>query len=119
MHNQRIGQKGEDFAHDYLQNCGQQILNRNYRFGKGEIDIITLDKNQLVFIEVKTRLGGTRGRPLLSIHRRKQTQMIFVANAYIQSNKREEDVRFDVITIIKRGERFELEHIRNAFYPIV
>ena len=52
---QELGKEGEDFAADYLQKQGYEIIDRNFECKQGEIDIIAKDKNEYVFIEVKTR----------------------------------------------------------------
>ena len=54
---QELGKEGEDFAADYLQKQGYEIIDRNFECKQGEIDIIAKEKNEYVFIEVKTKIG--------------------------------------------------------------
>ena len=75
-------------------------------------------KQFLIFIEVKTRSTAKYGYPERAVNKAKQQQYIRVAKGYIEKEKWKLDVRFDVISIIKLGEqRFELEHIKDAFFP--
>jgi len=113
---QRLGKTGEDLAADFLKKKNFEILERNYRYGHKEIDIIGKDKNTVVFIEVKTGRSKDFGAPLEWVNLRKQKRMIEVAQDYIQKNDFTDfDFRFDVVAItIEKGKR-EIEHIENAF----
>ena len=99
-----------------MEKNGFEILERNYRFGHKEIDIIGKDKNTIVFIEVKTGRSKKFGAPQERVNLKKQKNMIEVAQAYIQKNDfRDFDFRFDVVAIsFEKGNR-DIEHIRNAF----
>ena len=119
---QRLGRSGEDLAVDFLKKIGFEILERNYRFGHKEIDIIGKDKNTIVFIEVKAGRSKNFGSPQEKVNLKKQKNMIAVAQDYIQKNDfRDFDFRFDVVAIsFERGTRrfkecFAIEHIKNAF----
>jgi putative endonuclease len=119
---QRLGKSGEDLAVSFLKNNGFEILERNYRYGHKEIDIIGKDKNTIVFIEVKTGRSKSFGSPQERVNLRKQKSMIEVAQAYIQSHGScgekdfpDYDFRFDVVAIdFEKGE-MKIEHIKNAF----
>jgi putative endonuclease len=119
---QRLGKSGEDLAVSFLKKNGFDILERNYRFGHKEIDIIGRDRNTVVFIEVKAGRSRDFGSPEERVNLRKQKSMIEVAQDYIQKNNlRDYDFRFDVVAIEFEGgnrsqdEFAKLEHIRNAF----
>jgi putative endonuclease len=113
---QRLGKSGEDLAVSFLKKNGFEILERNYRFGHKEIDIIGKDKNTIVFIEVKTGRSKNFGAPQERVNLKKQKSMIEVAQDYIQKNDlRDFDFRFDVVAIeFEKGNR-KIEHIKNAF----
>ncbi len=112
-----IGKQGEDLACEYLQGKGYKILTRNYRYGHGEIDIIAMDGETLVFIEVKTKKFGDFGDPLYWISRRKQLQIGRIAQAYLfQEGIEDTDCRFDVITLNWDEGKFAIEHIEDAFW---
>jgi len=99
-----------------LKNSGFEILERNYRYGHKEIDIIGKDKNTIVFIEVKAGRSKIFGSPQERVNLRKQKSMIEVAQNYIQKKDFPDyDFRFDVVAInFEKGKR-EIEHIKNAF----
>jgi putative endonuclease len=113
---QRLGKSGEDLAVSFLKKNGFEILERNYRFGHKEIDIIGKDENTIVFIEVKTGRSKNFGAPQERVNLKKQKSMIEVAQDYIQKNDlRDFDFRFDVVAIeFEKGNR-KIEHIKNAF----
>jgi putative endonuclease len=113
---QRLGKSGEDLAVSFLKNSGFEILNRNYRYGHKEIDIIGRDKNTVVFIEVKAGRSKNFGSPQERVNLRKQKSMIEVAQAFIQKNDlRNFDFRFDVVAINFERGNTKIEHIKNAF----
>lgn len=113
---QKLGKSGEDLAVSFLKKNGFEILERNYRFGHKEIDIIGKDKNTIVFIEVKTGRSKNFGSPQERVNLKKQKSLIEVAQDYIQKNNLPNfDFRFDVVAIeFEKGNR-KIEHIKNAF----
>ena len=114
---QEFGSKGEDIAADFLAGCGYKIIERNYRFGHGEIDIIARDGDTLVFVEVKTRKDLEFGYPELNVTKGKQKQIRKIAEAYLYDKKiSETDCRIDVIAILNpSNDKPQIEHIINAF----
>lgn len=112
-----LGKKGEDQAVKHLADAGYKILRRNWRSGKLEIDIIAENKDFIVFAEVKTRSEDFLEDPRTAITREKQRSMIFAAENYIKWNNIDKESRFDVITVVKKGDSFVIDHIENAFYP--
>jgi len=112
-----LGQKGEDLAVEHLKKAGYTILHRNWKSGKTELDIIAENKDFIVFVEVKTRAEDYQMHPVTAINPEKQRKIIYAADAYLQRNKIDKESRFDVITIISRGQSSEIDHIENAFYP--
>jgi putative endonuclease len=114
---QSLGQKGETFAIEYLQKAGYKIRHRNWRSGKKELDIVAENKDYIVFVEVKTRNDGYFEHPVNAITKEKQSSMILAADGYIQRYNLNKESRFDVITIIAKGEILDIDHIESAFYP--
>jgi putative endonuclease len=113
---QRLGKSGEDMAVHFLENKGFEILERNYRYGHKEIDIIGRDKSTVAFVEVKTCRSTNFGSPQEWVTLRKQRSMIEVAQDYIQKNDlRDFDFRFDVVAINFEKGKAKIEHIENAF----
>lgn len=113
-----LGKKGEDIAEELLRSKGYQIIKRNFRFGKGEIDIIAKDGDCLVFVEVKSRKNYDFGEPEYSITKSKQKQLKRIAEGYFYVNGISEQLcRFDVITIVgEKEDELKISHIENAFY---
>jgi putative endonuclease len=119
MNHIELGTSGENLAVNHLTTKGYEIVERNFRWKHSEIDIICEKDGLLVVVEVKTRNSNALGKPYQSVTIAKQRRVIKVANHYIQLYKREEEVRFDIVSIILNQNRMELEHIENAFYPLV
>ncbi|HYK09019.1 MAG TPA: YraN family protein [Candidatus Eisenbacteria bacterium] len=109
-----IGKKGEDIAVEYLKKKGYKIIERNFRKGYGEIDIICVKKNVLVFVEVKTRTSDTFGTPLESITPWKLKPLIKTAQYYSMLHPELPDqLRLDAISVILEGLEESIEHLEN------
>lgn len=113
-----LGRLGENKAVDFLKKKGFRLLERNYRCKLGEIDIIAMKGETLVFVEVRCRSSETFGLPQESVNWRKQSKIRRIAQQYLNARS-EKDIkaRFDVIAImIDKEERLvKIEHIENAF----
>ncbi len=118
MTNQELGILGEKLAQDFLKKKGFKHLDFNYRFGKLEVDIISIEDNQLVVTEVKTRQTAEIGEPWRAVTRAKQRQIIKVADAYVKWKKLNVDTRFDIVSIVHNQYRTEIEHIIDAFTTV-
>lgn len=114
-HNE-FGKLGEQKAVDFLLEKDYEILLRNYRYLKAEVDIIAKKEEELIIIEVKSRTSGFFEDISDTITPKKIRLLTMAADHYIQENDLEVEVRFDIITVIRKGERFEVEHLENAFY---
>lgn len=112
-----LGKRGEKIAADYLMTNGYRLLERNWSTGKREIDIIAEDEEYLIFVGVKTRTADFQLHPRDAVSVPKQRNMIFAAQTYIERTMCEKEARFDIVSIVVDGRRYELEHIENAFYP--
>ena len=118
-YNKKIGAEGEEAACRYLKRRGYRILERNYTVRGGELDIIAMDGDELVFAEVKTRTSTSMGLPSDAVNYHKKQHIIYTAKHYI-SKKRLYDiqVRFDVIEVMpQKGilKRYSVNHIKDAF----
>ena len=92
---QSFGKKGEDLAAEYLQTKDYQILNRNFRYKKFEIDLICQQKDLLVFVEVKTRTSVQFGYPESFVSVNQKNSIINAAEEYVLEFKWLGDIRFD------------------------
>lgn len=117
-HNE-TGAKGEELAATFLQNKGYSILEKNWRFKNLEADIIASLANILVIAEVKTRRSNYFGEPETFVNKQKQKNLIKAAQEYIQRNQLDLEVRFDIISIILGDSQTKINHIEDAFYPLV
>ena len=109
---------GETLAAEHLKARGYQLLAQNYRYRRGEIDLIAKQDNRIVFVEVKTRRNLRYGLPQYAVTLQKQRQISKIALAYLQSqNLMDAPCRFDVIAVhlSPQFELLKLEQIENAF----
>lgn len=110
------GKKGENIAAAYLKKNGYRIRETNYRCALGEIDIIAREKDELVFVEVKTRSSVELGYPEQAVGINKQKKMSQVALWYLEEkNLTDTKARFDVVAITKSDSQEEIKLIKNAF----
>jgi putative endonuclease len=114
QHNQ-LGKQGEDAAVEFLQSHGHQILVRNYRFSRAEIDIISTEKDMVIFTEVKTRSTEYFGFPEESVDKKKRTLMRKAAEEFMYQHKLDSPVRFDIISVLNQNNKLEIFHIPDAF----
>ncbi len=119
----KTGQKGEEIAEKYLEGKGYSILERNWRNGQYEIDIIAAREIELIIVEVKTRHSDYLEAPINAVNKKKQGFLIKAANAYIRRGKVNMEVRFDIVTVVfhagETGDRYTVDHTENAFYPLL
>lgn len=114
-HNE-LGKKGEQLAVDFLLKNSYEIIERNYRFDKAEVDIIAKKKDILAIIEVKTRSTADFGNPQDFVKPKQIQRLVKAVDEYVTTNDLDVEVRFDIIAIIKEGNGFNIEHLENAFY---
>jgi len=113
FHKKLLGRRGEVKVKKFLKKKGYKILECNYKTKFGEIDIIALDKETIVFVEVKTRSSDAFGTPSEAVTFIKQKKYKKVAEEYLQKNASIESAcRFDVVEVLDE----EINHIKNAFF---
>lgn len=117
MNRRDKGSRGEEEAASALRQQGYEILERNYRFDRGEIDIIAKEGGDLVFVEVKARHSDRFGSPEESISEKKEERMRKVAEGYLLKHGIEnQSCRFDVVAVTYVGDIPRIRIIRNAFF---
>ena len=116
--NKAKGNKGEDIAVKLLQEKGITILDRNWTFGKKELDIIALDGEVLVIVEVKSRTPDRYENPADSITDSKIRNILEATEAYMFQKGIDRTVRFDYISNIFYLDHTVTEHIPSAFTPM-
>jgi putative endonuclease len=116
-HNQELGKWGEDCAFAFLEGKGFKILDRNVRTPNGEVDIIAMDQQTLVFVEVKTRTHHRAGYPEEAVTKNKLEHMVDSAEIWLESHPEYEDNwRLDVIAVTGpiNSQNPQIEWFENA-----
>ena len=117
-----LGKWGEEMAVQHLREQGYTILDRDWRFGHRDLDIVarTPDGIVVVFVEVKTRTSDVVSSPHDAVDARKIKSLGAAANAYVKEFQIWDELRFDIISIIgDRNETALLEHVEDAFNPLL
>jgi len=115
------GKEAEAACSRYLKSQGLKLLNTNFSCRLGEIDIIMLDKNMLVFVEVRFRKNNNFGGGLESITTAKQHKLRKTAELFLQQNRQYENARFDVVAMSSNTQtrlekqQYTFDWIKNAF----
>lgn len=109
----KTGSKGENLAAEFLERKGFTVVARNYRYNRGEIDLIVQRDNWLIFVEVKTRRSSEYGEPEDFVDGLKIKKMFEAAEDYIFRFDWQGHVRFDVVSV-KLGETPEILLIEDA-----
>ena len=113
-HNE-LGKWGEDLAADYLQRKGYTIIERDWKSGKRDLDIIAQDGNVIVFVEVKTRRNRLFGEPEESVDYHKLQNLQQAISHYVQFRNIRQDIRFDIISVVGTiGSEPDIQHIQNV-----
>jgi putative endonuclease len=114
-HNE-LGELGEDLAVEELEKNGYEIVERNWRYKKAEIDIIARKNEVLAIVEVKTRSSDYFGDPQDFVRSKKIKMLVEAVNEYVVSKDLDVEVRFDIIAIIINQNKLTLEHLEDAFF---
>lgn len=112
-----LGKIGENAAADYLTHQGYTIRDRNWRKNHLELDIVAEKDGLLVVVEVKTRTRTVYQDPQDAVNWKKIKNVIVAADAYIKHFRLDMPVRFDILTVVGKQDKFQIEHICDAFYP--
>lgn len=106
------GKSAEDQALVFLSNHGLKLVARNYRCKQGELDLVMRDQQVLVIVEVRYRKSDTYGSALESVTHNKQIKILAATQHYLNSQKLDDPMRFDVVAISGDG---SVNWIKNAF----
>lgn len=118
----QIGRIGENKAAEIMENKGYSIRDKNWKMGHLEVDIIAENRNEIVFVEVKTRTSAFGGKmPEENVDLVKQKRLIAACNAYLKMYHVDKSPRFDIIGLIanQEGDFNYVNHLENAFVPHV
>jgi putative endonuclease len=111
-----FGQLGERVAERWLLARGWRVIQRRYRSGHRDIDLIAKRDALVAFVEVKARSGNEFGGPVAAVNWKKRSELVRSATTWIDRHGREGEVyRFDVIGVLVSGDRVRVSHVENAF----
>ena len=109
-----LGKNGEKVALEYLEKQGYTILERNFACRQGEIDIIALDGDYIVFFEIKSRTNIEYGLPSESVTERKIKHILKAASYYLYKHHLENaNTRIDVIEVYVKGKSYKINHLKQ------
>lgn len=120
MNNREIGARGEELASKFYEDRGYQIIRRNYHAERGEIDIIALKGDQLLFVEVKYRRDLEQGYPVEAITKKKLQSFRSAVIEYLQSNDvpPHREMKFDALCILELpGKEPQIEQYEHILGP--
>ena len=119
-----LGKRGEDAVCEYLIGRGHTVVERNWRSGHLEVDLITLDEEGLHFVEVKSRVAPYTAEPELAVNAVKQRKIIAASKAWLRSAARKYaglnglELFFDVASVVFDEDNVELRYFPRAYLPI-
>jgi len=113
---QEFGEEGERVAERWLRRRGWRVLQRRFRNGHRDIDLVAEKDGTVAFVEVKARSGSAFGDPVEAVDWRKQRELARSAAVWIDRHGRPDDsYRFDVIGVLVEGNSVRIKHVENAF----
>ncbi|MCG1035169.1 YraN family protein [Polaribacter sargassicola] len=111
----KLGEKGEQLAIDFLIKNDYKILEKNYCYLKAEVDIIAQKEEVLAVVEVKTRSTDYFGNPEDFVNPKKIKLLLSAIDYYVIENDLDVEVRFDIIAIIHQKKETKIKHLKDAF----
>ena len=113
---QAFGELGERVAARWLERQGWRVVQRRFRNGRRDIDLVVEREGTVAFVEVKARRGSRFGTPVEAVNWKKQKELARSAHVWIDRHGRpEECYRFDVVGILVQGTRVRVRHVADAF----
>src|SRR5438105_5104073 len=113
---QAFGELGEKIAERWLRRRGWKVVNRRFRNGHHDIDLVVEQDGTVAFVEVKARRGVEFGGPVAAVNWRKQKELTKSAQVWIDRHGNpEESYRFDVVGVLMKGDRVRVRHVEDAF----
>ena len=110
-----VGREGEALAANFLQQKGYEIVDRNWRYGPKEIDIVARDGETMVFVEVKTRSTLAFELPQEAVTKKKMKNLVEATDAYMLQYNIELEGRFDIVGVLNGNPPKVIEHIEGAW----
>ncbi len=111
-----LGNLAEELAATFLEKKGYKILVRNFRYQRGEIDIIAEFNNQIIIVEVKARGSDIFMEPQEAVTKTKIKSLVMVADFFMKDRNLNQEVRFDIIAVLPDEKRkLQITHLEDAF----
>lgn len=111
-----LGNLAEELAATFLQEKGYKILVKNFRYQKGEIDIIAEFNNEIIIVEVKARGSDIFMEPQEAVTKKKIKSLVMVADFFMKDRSLNQEVRFDIIAVLPDAKgRLQITHLEDAF----
>ncbi len=110
-----VGREGEALAANFLQQKGYEIVDRNWRYGPKEIDIVARDGDTMVFVEVKTRSTLAFELPQEAVTKKKMKNLVEAADAYLIQHNIDLESRFDIVAVLNGNPPKVIEHLEGAW----
>lgn len=111
-----FGNLAEELAKNYLEEKGYEIIAKNFRYRQAEIDLIAICDDLIIIVEVKARATDAFLEPQEAVNKKKIRNIILAADEFLKENNREEEVRFDIVTVLPDSTgKLQVNHIENAF----
>ena len=111
-----FGKLAEDLAADFLSRKGYEIIARNFRWQKAEVDIIAKFEGKIIIVEVKALATDAFKEPHEAVNKKKIRNIVTAADEFLKETEREEEVRFDIVSVLpdEKG-KLQITHIEDAF----
>lgn len=110
------GERGEKQAALFLEKNGYEVVARNYRYKKAEVDLIVKKDKLLVFVEVKARSQTAYGMPEEAVTPAKVKLILSAAEEYVLATNWPHEIRFDIVSVVFGSQGTEMMHLEDAFY---
>ena len=111
-----LGNLAEELAATFLEKKGYKILVKNFRYQRGEIDIIAEFNNQIIIVEVKARASDIFMEPQEAVTKTKIKSLVMVADFFMKDRNLNQEVRFDIIAVLPDEKRkLQITHLEDAF----
>lgn len=114
--NKQTGQRGEDIAAQYLESKGYYVVERNFTSNFGEVDIIALHQNSLIFVEVKYRSSLQFGEPYEAVNPHKLHKLRQMVDYYYLIKKPNYSPKIEIISIARIGGEINIKHIHTIIF---
>ena len=116
--NVETGRRGEAVAAAWLEQRGFRVLERNWRTGHKEVDLVVESGHAVHIVEVKTLTPPLLSLPAEKVDARKRARLVAAARRLIAERHIDREIQFDIVAVVLDGDEPKVEYIPEAFYPI-